>query len=695
MIPPARRHRGWRARLCAGALASALAAGLAGSAAAAPAAPAPAAAAPGPLGLAELEFLARQRPDEAEAGLAGLLPMLGNQPSTHAHALAMKGVLQARRDDADGADRSLRALESLLAAAPAARDDVQAAVALVRAEQAMRRGPLRRAARVAADALAQLPAEAAPVLRIRLMRVLANALEDTGKFEDAVRLRQQVITLADAVGPAWRRAEARQNLAVALMQARQFPQARSVNQEAMAMARAAGDLVTESRAWTTHAILLGEDGDMGAELEAMKQAIALTRRAGARGEEVLAMANLADYYLRARDFPTALRLSQEVLPMAREQADTSAESVALANIGLALISMHRRDEGLAYAREAMAIDERTGALANLATTLGELGGYLERAGYLKDALEVYRRHRALSDDVHRRDQQQAVLELQEANEHEQRRRELALLRSENHLKQAQLLNADLQQRVWLAAVAVGVLMLALAGALLLRLRQTGQALSEDNALLRTQSERDVLTGLANRRHLQRLMQPDGAGEPLPFEGSLLLIDLDHFKLVNDAHGHAAGDAVLVEVARRLRATLREEDLVVRWGGEEFLVVAQGLSQDQAQTLAQRLLAAIGGPPVLLPEGALAISASIGFACFPTEPTRLTVNWERALDLVDTALYLAKAHGRNRAYGVRAVHARDERELAQISRGLEEAWSAGLVHLTPLSGPVPAGSGAGR
>ncbi len=695
MNPPARRHCGWRACARAAVQALALLGGAVGGAHAAPAASAPVEATPGPLGLVELEFLARQRPDEAEAGLAGLLPMLGSSPSMRAQALALKGVLQARRDDADGADRTLRALEALQAATPDVARIAQAAVALVRAEQAMKRGPLRRAARLAEDALAQLPADAAPVLRIRLMRVLANALEDTGKFEDAVRLRQQVITLADAVGPAWRRAEARQNLAVSLLQARQYAPARSVNQEAMAMSRAAGDLVTESRVWTTHAILLGEEGDMAAELEAMKQAIALTRRAGARGEEVLAMANLADYYLRARDFPTALRLSQEVLPLAREQADTSAESVALINIGLALISMHRRDEGMAFAREAMAIDERTGALASLASILGELGGYLERAGYREDALAIYQRHRRLSDDVHRRDQQQAVLELQEANEHARRQRELALLSSENHLKQAQLLNAELQQRVWLAAIAVGVLMLALAGALLLRLRQTGQALTEDNALLRTQSERDVLTGLANRRHLQRLMQPDGAGEPLPFEGSLLLIDLDHFKRVNDEHGHAAGDAVLVEVARRLRATLRDEDLVVRWGGEEFLVVARGLSQDQAQTLAQRLLAALGGAPVLLPEGALAISASIGFACFPTEPTRLTVNWERALDLVDTALYLAKAHGRNRAYGVRTVHARDEGELAQISRGLEEAWSAGLVHLTPLTGPVPAGQGAGR
>jgi diguanylate cyclase (GGDEF)-like protein len=159
--------------------------------------------------------------------------------------------------------------------------------------------------------------------------------------------------------------------------------------------------------------------------------------------------------------------------------------------------------------------------------------------------------------------------------------------------------------------------------------------------------------------------------------------------------------VLVEVARRLRAALRDEDLVVRWGGEEFLVLATALSQDQTQALAQRLLTTIGGTPVPLPGGAdgagpdapsqAHVSASIGYACFPTEPTRLAVGWPHALDLVDTALYLAKAHGRNLAYGVRLLHARDEQELQAISHGLEAAWAAGRVKLTPLRGPMQPGA----
>ncbi len=82
-----------------------------------------------------------------------------------------------------------------------------------------------------------------------------------------------------------------------------------------------------------------------------------------------------------------------------------------------------------------------------------------------------------------------------------------------------------------------------------------------------------------------------------------------------------------------------------------------------------------------------VTGSIGYATFPIEPTRLAVSWERAINLVDTAMYLAKAHGRNRAYGVRLLHASDEAQLDGITRALETAWRDGQVALTLLQGPT--------
>src|SRR2546423_2939728 len=99
-----------------------------------------------------------------------------------------------------------------------------------------------------------------------------------------------------------------------------------------------------------------------------------------------------------------------------------------------------------------------------------------------------------------------------------------------------------------------------------------------------------------------------------------------------------------------------------------------------------MLGAMAAAPVRTEAGIVEVTGSIGFATFPIEPTRLAVSWERAINLVDTAMYLAKAHGRNRAYGVRLLHAHDEDTLENITRSLETAWRHAEVALTLLQGP---------
>jgi diguanylate cyclase (GGDEF)-like protein len=217
-----------------------------------------------------------------------------------------------------------------------------------------------------------------------------------------------------------------------------------------------------------------------------------------------------------------------------------------------------------------------------------------------------------------------------------------------------------------------------------RVRDTNRRLADSNAQLKAHAEIDPLTGLANRRHFQTAMRQLAADGK--FSGTVFLADIDHFKRVNDCWGHASGDAVLIEIARRLRAVLREPDLIVRWGGEEFLVVVRALSPEAVEALAQRMLDVVGATPVTHQGRVMSVTASIGYATFPIEPTLLAVSWERAINLVDTALYLAKAHGRNRAYGVRMLVADDEQQLDVIARSLETAWRDGHVALTLLQGP---------
>lgn len=164
---------------------------------------------------------------------------------------------------------------------------------------------------------------------------------------------------------------------------------------------------------------------------------------------------------------------------------------------------------------------------------------------------------------------------------------------------------------------------------------------------------DPLTGLHNRRyaipHLARIAErATRAGKPF----AVMVADMDHFKRINDTMGHAAGDAVLVETARRLRENLRAVDLVARIGGEEFLIVLPGAGLSNARKAAQRLCRLIQNTPFKVPDQVARIDATISIGMTVVDPARGTQSSEpqtpeALLDRADKALYGAKAEGRNR------------------------------------------------
>lgn len=154
--------------------------------------------------------------------------------------------------------------------------------------------------------------------------------------------------------------------------------------------------------------------------------------------------------------------------------------------------------------------------------------------------------------------------------------------------------------------------------------------------------RDGLTGLWNHRHfqerLEQLLAP-GRRDPL----SLAIFDIDHFKRLNDTYGHPIGDAVLREVAARLRSGISQYDFAARYGGEEFVVIWPGSDLLQAERLAHQLRSAIGGRPISTQAGELSVTASLGLASYPTDAQ----DKGRLIQAADQALYAAKRAGRDR------------------------------------------------
>lgn len=162
--------------------------------------------------------------------------------------------------------------------------------------------------------------------------------------------------------------------------------------------------------------------------------------------------------------------------------------------------------------------------------------------------------------------------------------------------------------------------------------------------LKVQAETDALTGLLNRRTFDRLGQEDPDFDYLPIETGLILMDIDRFKLINDTHGHVAGDTVLRTVSTLVAEMVRMNDLVMRYGGEEIAIVLPNTSLRTLSRIAETLRAALAEQAIVLDDGTeLRVTASFGVA----EGRRDGSGWKILIEAADQALYAAKAGGRNR------------------------------------------------
>lgn len=231
----------------------------------------------------------------------------------------------------------------------------------------------------------------------------------------------------------------------------------------------------------------------------------------------------------------------------------------------------------------------------------------------------------------------ALAELQAHSQALSAQRELERMRNESRIQALENEKARL-----LSAAVIAVLILLLAAA-----TGFGLLLRKRHRQLRKLSEVDALTGLDNRRAAARAL--DAMAVRRGPEGTrhvLFLIDVDHFKQINDSHGHHVGDEVLVALAARLKAACRPTDLVARWGGEEFLVACTNLTREQAEQVAARLRRAMAYT-LETTHAARLVTVSLGLAPIPFfdggDEHSPASCWDYALRMADRALYAAKRH----------------------------------------------------
>jgi two-component system cell cycle response regulator len=212
------------------------------------------------------------------------------------------------------------------------------------------------------------------------------------------------------------------------------------------------------------------------------------------------------------------------------------------------------------------------------------------------------------------------------------------------------LTAEKAERIDVAAMNAGALDYLVKGEITPRMIERslryGLKLGETLEALRRMATRDQLTGLLNRREFERiLMEEDERVRRFKHSLSLVMVDIDHFKSVNDTHGHSAGDSVLREVARRVAAEVRTVDRAFRFGGEELALVLVQTDRVGAVDLARRAVRSVEREPIIVSDTvALNVTVSAGVAAMPVDAD----SGLSLLNAADKALYAAKGRGRNRA-----------------------------------------------
>ncbi|MEZ9321935.1 diguanylate cyclase [Vibrio sp. 10N.286.51.E5] len=379
-------------------------------------------------------------------------------------------------------------------------------------------------------------------------------------------------------------------------------------------------------------------GDLVKGREAYQSAAKLNGDNVSERYKIILLKAESDVLLAEKNFESARQVANLCLRYPGVDKYTLQLGQCYLNRALANIGLNRDNFVFADLKRSSAMFDVVGTRSWKVLGLRTLAEYYDSRGDSENALRYfklyYKGNKALlfdkrQSDIFLLEQDFATASLAQENE---------LLNAEKELGELTLDKQQLRNRI---VVALGIMVMISATLLLIRLR----SIQKTNKELLKQSTRCELTGLYNRRYLeQRLTQP------MPhhlssFGYTLAILDLDRFKQVNDTYGHDIGDQVLVEVAKRLEKILSTNDVVARWGGEEFVLLLAG-NQDPNKEL-KLIRQAIADRAIETHSGPLELTTSIGATTHLTEQQLNSRTYKKHLKSADDALYQAKQSGRNK------------------------------------------------
>lgn len=501
-----------------------------------------------------------------------------------------------------------------------------------------------------------------PPLRLSAIECRAECEQELGSFDVALRCIGDAIGQAQAIEDTLSEARSRCLLATQLKSLGQIDRGLEEAMSALTLAERQGDLATRALAhWSVAKLHMPGRVDMAREH--LEQSLALSRQSGAAAIEARALNTLANLYNvigqrleAAGDLSyrvvrrTMLDLHRQAVPIFERLGESRMHAMTMLNVANAHIGMD--EPHLALAIVETQLQEARGAGRRRAEeyALRLLGGLHHDLGDRRSAVETWQQAAKAAAEIG-----EVALEAEShdwaSRVYEQMGEPAEALRHArtSHQLKEKMANGVNERRAMLDRLRSDLVRMK-EEADTARLRASRlEAANADLAVtaerLAEESARDPLTGLFNRRRLERALRVELARRDASMPYSIALIDIDHFKRINDRHSHLIGDEVLKQVATIVRDVCRQDDFAVRYGGEEFAVIFPRLSADKAIRACERLRMSVQAHDWQALSPGLAVSASIGVA-----DNRVASSPDDVLSEADRRLYEAKDAGRNCTIG---------------------------------------------
>lgn len=517
-----------------------------------------------------------------------------------------------------------------------------------------------------------------------------------GRTDEALSCFEKALGLWKSLGNRLEEARTMNHVGAVYQSRKDYRHAMDAILEAERLFRQIGDSRELAKIYNNLGVIYLAVKDYSRAHNSFLSAMASAEKVDDEATRLSALANRGSIYLETREYDRALSVFEATLVQSRLHSLPALTVEAMAGIGEAQLFMGKPDVARRYLSEACLQGVQTTPRSDLASRRGLLALALARTGSLDEArrealacideshsiqewnaeatgysalaevcqslgnfregLEYLKRAHKLSMDVYETDSRQILQEIQHRFQTDAHQKELELLNQDAGIRERTLQTQNARSQL------LGAISLPLLGVLvifwlifrartrtMLELAGKSQELETTRKKLEKAARTDSLTGLLNRRGLsEQLVQETAMARRTGQTLCIILGDVDWFKRINDRHGHEAGDLVLQHISRTVRNILRGQDLLARWGGEEFLWILPETDLASGVATAEKIRSLLAQYPAIWRATPIPVSMTFGVSIYSG-----TLPFEESVRMADMALYQGKQEGRNRVVVARA------------------------------------------